>query len=84
MGFVACTAVCHATIARWEDIPVPFLGNGSINKFPLLGSIFLKLKKLDYKIGRAMFSTWFVPRCYKQGTKSADSQFSTGLCEERT
>jgi hypothetical protein len=38
----------------------------------------------DYSSGRAVFSTWFVPRYYKQGTKSVSSQFCTGVSEERT
>jgi hypothetical protein len=28
-------------------------------------------------------STWSVPRCYKQGTRSIQSQFCKGGCEER-
>jgi hypothetical protein len=32
---------CYATIARWADIPWPFLGSSSVNTFPLLGNIFL-------------------------------------------
>jgi hypothetical protein len=47
----------------------PFLGNGSLNTFPLLGSSFLIMQQLDYKNGRAVFSTWSVPRCYKQGIR---------------
>jgi hypothetical protein len=33
---------------------------------PLLGSGFLLLQQLDYNNGRAVFSTWFVPRGYKR------------------
>jgi hypothetical protein len=32
------TVACRT--ARWADIPGPFLGNGSLNTFPLLGSRF--------------------------------------------
>jgi hypothetical protein len=45
---------------------------------------YAKVRKLNYKSGRTVFSTWFVLRCYKEGTNSVDSQFCTGLCEERT
>jgi hypothetical protein len=31
------------------------------------------MQQLDYNNGRDVFSTWSVPRCYKQGTKSVDS-----------
>jgi hypothetical protein len=44
---------------------------------------YAKVRQLDYKSGRTVFSTWFVPRCYKEGTKAVDSQFCTGLREER-
>jgi hypothetical protein len=36
---------------------------------PLLGSRFLIKQQLDYNNGRAVFSTWSVPRCCKQGTR---------------
>jgi hypothetical protein len=48
------------------DIPGPFLGNGSVNTFLLLGRNFLIIKKLGYNNGRAVFSAWSVPRGYKQ------------------
>jgi hypothetical protein len=41
-----------------------FLGNGSENTFPLIGSRFLITQQL-----KNMFSMWSLPRCYKQGTK---------------
>jgi hypothetical protein len=37
-------------IARREDIPEPFLGNGSVNAFPLLGSRVLIMQQLVYNI----------------------------------
>jgi hypothetical protein len=41
------------------------------------------MKQSDYKSGRAVFSTWSVPRCYKQGTRAVDSSvresMKTGL-----
>jgi hypothetical protein len=60
------TLCCYATTARWADIPGPFLGNGSVNIFPLLGGRFLMMQLLDYNNGRAVFSTWSVPRGYKR------------------
>jgi hypothetical protein len=41
-------------IARWVDIPEPFLGNGSIKKFPLPGNKFLIMQQ-DYNNGRVVF-----------------------------
>jgi hypothetical protein len=29
--------------------------------------------QLDYNNGKAVFSTWSVPRCHKQGTRSVGS-----------
>jgi hypothetical protein len=29
-------------------------------------------------------STWSVPKCYKQGKKSVESELCTGGCEDRT
>jgi hypothetical protein len=55
---------CYATTARWVDIPGPFLGNGSVNTFPLLGSRLLIIQQLDYNNGRYVFSIWSVLRCY--------------------
>jgi hypothetical protein len=57
---------CYATTARWTDIPGPFLGSGSVNTFPLLGSRFLIMQQLDYNNGRAAFSTWSVPIGYNR------------------
>jgi hypothetical protein len=42
------------------------------------------MQQLDYSNGRPVFSMWSMPRCYKQETKSFDSQFCAGVCEERT
>jgi hypothetical protein len=33
---------------------------------------------------RTVFSVWSVPRCYKQGTKSVDSEICTEICENMT
>jgi hypothetical protein len=41
---------------RWAEIPRPFLGNGSLNTCPLLGSRFLIMQQLDYNSERAIFS----------------------------
>jgi hypothetical protein len=47
---------------RLQDgqIPRPFLGNGLVNTFLLLGSRFLITQLLDYNNGRTVFSTWCV------------------------
>jgi hypothetical protein len=74
----------YAMTVRWADIPGPFPGNGSVNTFPLLDSRFLIMQQLDYSTGRAVFTIWSVPRCYKQETRSVESQSYTGVCEERT
>jgi hypothetical protein len=42
-------------IARWADIPDPFLGNGSVNIFPLLGSRFLIKQQLGCNNGNGVF-----------------------------
>jgi hypothetical protein len=42
------------------------------------------MQQLDYNNGRTVFSMWIVPRCYKERTKLVDSQFCTGVSEERT
>jgi hypothetical protein len=57
---------CYATRARYANNPDQFLGNGSVNTFPLLGIIFLKKQDFDYDNGRAVCSTWFVPIGYKR------------------
>jgi hypothetical protein len=46
---------CYAMTARWADIPWSFLGNSSVNTFPLLGSRLLIMQHLDYNNGRAVF-----------------------------
>jgi hypothetical protein len=58
----------------------PFLGNGSVHTFLFLSSRFLIMQQLDYNNKNRVFSTWSVPRCYKQETKSVKWQF----CEGRT
>jgi hypothetical protein len=42
--------------------------------FSLLSSRFLLMQQLAYNNGRALFSTWSVPRCYKQATGLGLSQ----------
>jgi hypothetical protein len=66
---------CYTMNARWAVITRLFLGNGSVNTFPLLDSRFVIMQRLDYNNGRPVFSTWSVPRCYKQGIKSVDSMW---------
>jgi hypothetical protein len=53
-------------VSRCADIPGPYLGNGSVNTFLLLGSRFLIMQQLNYNSGRVVFSTWSVPRGYKR------------------
>jgi hypothetical protein len=62
---VACRTV---TMRRPRDrqIPDSFLGNCSVNTFPLLGSRLLIIRKLYYKNGKAVFSTSSVLKGYKQ------------------
>jgi hypothetical protein len=40
---------------RWADIPGPFLGNDSVNTFPLIGNRFLIMQQFGYNNGRAVF-----------------------------
>jgi hypothetical protein len=43
-----------------------FLSNGSETEHrPLLGSRFVLIQKVDYNNRTAVFSMWYVPRCYK-------------------
>jgi hypothetical protein len=53
---------CYATTARWADIPGPFLGNSSVNTFPLLDSRFLIMQQLYYNSGRDVFSACYISR----------------------
>jgi hypothetical protein len=53
-------------VLLWADIPRTFLGNGSVNTFPLLGSRFLIMQQLDYNTRRTVFSTWSVSIGYKR------------------
>jgi hypothetical protein len=53
---------------RWLYKQRPFLGNGSVNTFPLLGSIFLIMQQLDYNNRNGVFYMWSALRSYKQGT----------------
>jgi hypothetical protein len=64
------TTVARRVTSIWADTRDPFLGNDSVNTFPLLGSRFIIIQKLDYNKGTTVSSTWSVPKCYKQGTKS--------------
>jgi hypothetical protein len=45
----------YCRVARLTEIPGPFLGNGSVNMFLLLGSRFLIMQQLDYNKRRAVF-----------------------------
>jgi hypothetical protein len=82
----------YSKIVLWPTNPLlsddcaqrPFLSNGSVNTFPLLGIRFLTMLQLHQNNGRAVFPRWSVPTCYKQGTKLVNNQFCTGVCEERT
>jgi hypothetical protein len=40
---------------RWLCEQRPFLGNGSVNTFPLLGRSFLKKQQLEYNNGNGVF-----------------------------
>jgi hypothetical protein len=63
----------------------PFLGNGSVNTVPLLGSRLLIMQQLGYNNGRALFSTWSVQRGYKldEAWNLVDILFCTEINEER-
>jgi hypothetical protein len=56
----------YTTTARWADMPGPFLDNGLVHTVLLLYIRFLIMQQLDYNSGRAVFSTWFVPRGNKR------------------
>jgi hypothetical protein len=38
----------RSVVRRWLCKQRPFLGNGSVNMFPLLGTIFLTMRQLEY------------------------------------
>jgi hypothetical protein len=59
-------------------IPRPFLGHGSVNTFPFLGTRPLIMQQLDYSNGRAVFSMWSVQICYKQLRYLVDSSVLYG------
>jgi hypothetical protein len=40
---------------------------------PIARKQILNNATVDYNNGRAVFSMWSMPRCYKQGTRSVDS-----------
>jgi hypothetical protein len=44
-------------------IPAPFVGSGSVNKFPLLGIRFLIMQLQQCK---SCVSTWSLPKGYKR------------------
>jgi hypothetical protein len=69
----ACRAVVMQRPPRWADIPGLFLGNGSVNAFPLLNRRFLIMQQFYYNNRRVVFPVWSVLRCYKRGTISVDS-----------
>jgi hypothetical protein len=83
-GFGLSTHLIHAVAYRsvakqWLCKQRPFLGNGSVNTFRLLGSRFLIMQQLDYNNGTGMFSMWSVPRCCKQRAKlSVELSFVRG------
>jgi hypothetical protein len=73
---------------RLANISEQFLGNGSINTFPLQ-RIYKQQPMYCWAITREnTFSIWFVPKCYKQSQSSsrgiAGRQFSTGVGGGRT
>jgi hypothetical protein len=73
INFVSKTIICNVAYRhvakRWLCKPRPFLGNRLINTFPLiLNNATVVLQQ--WKRGT---STWSVPRCYEQGTKSVES-----------
>jgi hypothetical protein len=67
-------------VKNWLCKQRPFLGNGSVNTFPRQRIA----RNNRVIVGNGVFSMWSVPRCYRQGAKSVESQFCTGGCEERT
>jgi hypothetical protein len=75
--------VAYRPVAKqWLCKQRPFLGIGSVNTFPLLGSTFLIMQQLDYNNGNGVFSMWSIAKCYKQGTSLVE--FCTGCYEEWT
>jgi hypothetical protein len=50
-----CTAVAMQQPLRWADIPWLFLGNDSVNMFPLLGSRFLIMQRSNATIDELCF-----------------------------
>jgi hypothetical protein len=74
-GIVACTAVAmqrpwdgrmctRAVSGQWLGKHIP--AKQTMEQRPLLGSRFLIMQQLDYNNGRAVFSTWSVPKGYKR------------------
>jgi hypothetical protein len=43
LKYYSVYSYCYVTATRWADIPRPFLGSGSVNTFPFLGSRFLTI-----------------------------------------
>jgi hypothetical protein len=64
---------CRTVAMQWP-LHGPFLGNGSVNTFQLLGGSFLIMQQFDYSNGRTVFFAWSVPKCYKQRKRSEISQ----------
>jgi hypothetical protein len=80
---ISINIVAYRPVAKqWLCKQRPFLGNGSVNTFPLLGSRFLIMQQLDYNNGNGVFSMWIVPKCYKQWTSLVE--FWNGGYEEIT
>jgi hypothetical protein len=69
---IFCIVAYRPVAKRWLCKRRPFLGNISVNTFPLLGSRFLIMQQLNATNSRTVFSMWSMPRCYKQGTKLVD------------
>jgi hypothetical protein len=69
-GTTVHTVAYRPVAKQWLYEQRPFLGNGSVNTFPLLNSRSLIMQQLDYNNSRTVFSMWSVSRCYRQGARS--------------
>jgi hypothetical protein len=78
---------CRLVAKQWLCKQRPFLGNGSVNTFQLLGSIFIIMQQLDYNKRKKGVSTCSVPRSYLEdswGDLVSSVEFCTGDFEEKT